>query len=116
MRISSISLGLILGETETGKELIACAIHRMSARKDGSFIKLNCGGIPTELLESDFCGHEKGAFTGAISAKIGRLELADQGTLFWMRSETFRWSCSPSYCGCCRIRNLRGWAGFEPSK
>jgi formate hydrogenlyase transcriptional activator len=80
--ISSISPGLILGETGTGKELIARAIHRMRARKDGSFIKLNCAGIPTELLESDFLGHEKGAFTGAISAKIGRLELADQGTLF----------------------------------
>jgi formate hydrogenlyase transcriptional activator len=73
---------LILGETGTGKELIARAIHRMSARKDSSFIKLNCAAIPTGLLESELFGHEKGAFTGAVSAKIGRLELADKGTLF----------------------------------
>jgi formate hydrogenlyase transcriptional activator len=73
---------LILGETGTGKELIARAIHRMSARKDASFIKLNCAAIPTGLLESELFGHEKGAFTGAISQKIGRLELADKGTLF----------------------------------
>ena len=73
---------LILGETGTGKELIARAIHRMSRRKGGGFIKLNCAAIPTGLLESELFGHEKGAFTGAISQKIGRLELADKGTLF----------------------------------
>lgn len=73
---------LILGETGTGKELIARAIHRMSSRKEGSFIKLNCAAIPTGLLESELFGHEKGAFTGAVSQKIGRLELADKGTLF----------------------------------
>ncbi|HET9406895.1 MAG TPA: sigma 54-interacting transcriptional regulator [Candidatus Sulfotelmatobacter sp.] len=73
---------LILGETGTGKELIARAIHRMSRRKDASFIKLNCAAIPTGLLESELFGHEKGAFTGAISQKIGRMELADGGTLF----------------------------------
>jgi formate hydrogenlyase transcriptional activator len=73
---------LILGETGTGKELIARAIHRMSSRKDGSFIKLNCAAIPTGLLESELFGHEKGAFTGAVSQKVGRLELAHKGTLF----------------------------------
>ena len=73
---------LILGETGTGKELIARAIHRLSSRKDANFIKLNCAAIPTGLLESELFGHEKGAFTGAISQKIGRLELADEGTLF----------------------------------
>jgi len=73
---------LILGETGTGKELIARAIHKMSGRKDNSFIKLNCAAIPTGLLESELFGHEKGAFTGAISQKIGRMELANGGTLF----------------------------------
>jgi len=73
---------LILGETGTGKELIARAIHRMSGRKDKSFIKMNCAAIPTGLLESELFGHEKGAFTGAVSQKVGRMELADKGTLF----------------------------------
>jgi formate hydrogenlyase transcriptional activator len=73
---------LILGETGTGKGMIARAIHRTSKRKDRSFITLNCAAIPTGLLESELFGHEKGAFTGAVSQKIGRLELADKGTLF----------------------------------
>ncbi|HET6180559.1 MAG TPA: sigma 54-interacting transcriptional regulator [Candidatus Sulfotelmatobacter sp.] len=73
---------LILGETGTGKELIARALHRMSRRKDSGFIKVNCAAIPTGLLEGELFGHEKGAFTGAISQKLGRMELADGGTLF----------------------------------
>ena len=72
---------LITGETGTGKERIARLIHGMSRRKDRNFIKLNCAAIPTGLLESELFGHEKGAFTGAISQKLGRLELADKGTL-----------------------------------
>ncbi len=73
---------LILGETGTGKELIARAIHSLSPRRERTFVKLSCAAIPTGLLESELFGHEKGAFTGAISQKIGRLELAHQGTLF----------------------------------
>jgi formate hydrogenlyase transcriptional activator len=73
---------LVLGETGTGKELIARALHRMSGRKERGFIKVNCAAIPTGLLESELFGHEKGAFTGAVSQKIGRMELADHGTLF----------------------------------
>src|SRR6201981_3571868 len=78
----SDSTALVLGETGTGKELIARAIHDRSRRKQRTLVKLNCAAIPTGLLESELFGHEKGAFTGAISQKIGRLELADQGTLF----------------------------------
>ena len=78
----SDSTVLLLGETGTGKELIARAIHDRSRRKDRTFVKLNCAAIPTGLLESELFGHEKGAFTGAITQKIGRMDLADQGTLF----------------------------------
>ena len=79
---ASDSTVLLLGETGTGKELIARAIHERSRRKQRTFVKLNCAAIPTGLLESELFGHEKGAFTGAISQQIGRMELADQGTLF----------------------------------
>lgn len=73
---------LILGETGTGKDLIARAIHQLSPRRERTLVKLNCAAIPTGLLESELFGHERGAFTGAISQKIGRLELAHHGTLF----------------------------------
>jgi len=72
---------LLLGETGTGKELIARAIHRLSRRAGNAFIKMNCAAIPSGLLESELFGHERGAFTGAVTKKIGRLELADQGTI-----------------------------------
>jgi formate hydrogenlyase transcriptional activator len=76
------STALVLGETGTGKELIARAIHNLSARCGRPFMKLNCAAIPFDLLESELFGHEKGAFTGAVAQKIGRFEMANTGTLF----------------------------------
>src|SRR5215470_1136317 len=73
---------LVLGETGTGKELIARALHNNSRRRERPFMKLNCSAIPSELLESELFGHEKGAYTGAFTQKIGRFEMADTGTLF----------------------------------
>ena len=73
---------LLEGESGSGKELVARRVHELSERRNGPFVPVNCGAIPKELLESELFGHEKGAFTGAITTRIGRFELADGGTLF----------------------------------
>ena len=101
---------LLLGETGTGKELIARALHSLSARKSRTFVRLNCAAIPAGLVESELFGHEKGAFTGALMQKKGRFEIADQGTLFLDEIGTLASSCSQSSCEPCRSTNLSDWA------
>ena len=95
---------LVLGETGTGKELIARAVHNLSARCGRPFIKLNCAAIPFELLESELFGHEKGAFTGAFAQKIGRFEM----------SEICLWLCSLSYSGCFKSTSSSVWEVAGP--
>lgn len=103
------STALILGETGTGKELIARAIHNCSARVGGPFVKLNCAAIPFDLLESELFGHEKGAFTGSIAQRIGRFEMADTGTLFLDEIGDLPLHCSLSCCGSCKSRSSNVW-------
>jgi transcriptional regulator of acetoin/glycerol metabolism len=101
---------LIEGETGTGKELIAQAIHTNSRRRDRPFVKLNCAAIPPGLLESELFGHEKGAFTGAVGQKLGRFEVADGGTLFLDEIGDIPSNCRRSCCASCRSRSSKSWA------
>jgi transcriptional regulator with PAS, ATPase and Fis domain len=90
---------LITGETGTGKELLARAVHARSKRSDRPLIKVNCAGLPASLIESELFGHEKGAFTGAATKRIGRFELANNATIFLDEVGELPWNFKPSCCG-----------------
>jgi formate hydrogenlyase transcriptional activator len=106
---------LVEGETGTGKELIARAIHARSSRRDRAFVKLNCAAIPASLLESELFGHEKGAFTGAVTQTIGRFEAAHGGTLFLDEIGDMPLELRPRYCAFCRSTNSSAWAAHTPA-
>jgi hypothetical protein len=106
---STDSTVLILGETGTGKGLIARRIHQQSGRKDHPMVTVNCAALPAALIESELFGHEKGAFTGAVQRKIGRFELQTAGRSSSTRSGICRSNSRPSCSGCCRSTSSSGW-------
>jgi len=107
---------LITGETGTGKELVARAIHRRSRRSSRAFVCVNCAAIPRDLIASELFGHEKGSFTGALQRRLGRFELAAGGTISSMKSESFLPRPRLLCCVFCRSMNLSASAELGPSK
>ena len=109
--VSSVDTAvLILGETGTGKELIARAIHDSGPRCQQRFVAVNCAAIPFSLIESELFGHERGAFTGAVSQCVGVFRPQTTGRCSWMKLVTCRSNCSRSCFACSRSGRLNAWA------
>jgi len=107
---------LVQGETGTGKEVIARAIHEASPRRKNRFVAFNCAAIPSALLENELFGHEKGAFTGAVGHAVGRFQAPTTEHCFWMRSEIFRSKCNQNFCAFFRKSSSSAWAAAIPFK
>ena len=116
---------MIEGPSGTGKEVVAEALHKLSTRSRRAFVAINCAAIPEALLEAELFGHTRGAFTGAVQGRIGRIESADGGTLFLDEIEKCRWACRPSCCvlwnvGSCNAsettRTQRSTCGLSPQR